>query len=151
MLEERIEQDLKSALLQGDKQRVETLRGLKSVILYAKVAAGTRNQPMDDEQVTVLLAKEAKKRQESVDLYLKGGDQARADNELAEKAIIGEYLPEQLSEAEVKKIVDDVIADGGYGDMSAMGKVIGEVKQKTAGAADGAAVAKIVKESLSNK
>ncbi|HET8709127.1 MAG TPA: GatB/YqeY domain-containing protein [Candidatus Saccharimonadales bacterium] len=147
-LEERIERDLKAALLQGDKPRVETLRGLKSAILYAKVAAGTREQAMPDEQVTALLAKEAKKRQESVDLYLKGDDQARADKELAEKAIIREYLPQQLDEAEIKRIVDAVIAVGDYQDMSAMGKVIAEVKQKTAGAADGATVARIVKESL---
>jgi uncharacterized protein YqeY len=150
-LEERIAQDLKAALLKGDKLRVETLRGLKSVLLYAKVAAGTRDQAMSDSEVISLLAKEAKKRQESVDLYLKGDDKDRADKELAEKAIISEYLPAQLDESAIQHIIDEVITAGGYSDMSAMGKVIGEVKQKTTGAADGAVVARLVKESLSNR
>lgn len=147
-LEQQIDQDLKAALIKGDKLRVETLRGLKSTVLYAKVAAGTRETAMTDEQILPLLAKEAKKRQESIDLYMQGGDDARADKERAEKAIIAEYLPQQLSEAELEKIVDDVIAQNGAEGMAAMGKIIGKVKQQTEGAADGAVIAKIVKQKL---
>ena len=113
MLEERLQQDLKAALLGGDKAKVTTLRGLKSTLLYAKVAAGKRDENLSDEEVIVLLSKEAKKRQESADLYIKGGSQERADSELAEKALIETYLPAQLSEAEVSKIVQSVIAETG--------------------------------------
>ena len=147
-LEQQIEQDLKSALLNREALKVETLRGLKSVILYVKVADGTRNIAMADEMVIALLAKEAKKRQESIDLYLKGGDTMRAEKEQAEKTIIETYLPKQLSESELSKVVDEVIARTGSDSLAAMGVVIGAVKKATNGAADGALIARLVKERL---
>lgn len=147
-LEQQIDQDLKSALLSGDKLKVETLRGLKSVVLYAKVAAGSRDLAMADEALQQLFAKEVKKRQESIDLYIRGGNQAMADKELAEKEIIEAYLPEQLSEDELKTFVETVVTELGASDMSAMGKVIAGVKDKAKGAADGAVIARLVKERL---
>ena len=149
MLEQRIEQDLKTALLAGDKVKVTTLRGLKSVLLYAKVAAGTRDESLSDEAVIALLSKEAKKRQESADLYKQGGSQERADAELTEKALIETYLPTQLDEAELRKIVEEVIAETHASGMADMGRVIGAVRAKTQGTADGAAIAQLVKERLS--
>jgi len=149
-LEQQIDQDLKKALLNGEKLKVETLRGLKSVFLYAKVAAGTRGTDFTDEQLMPMLAKEAKKRQESIELYLQAGDEARAEKEQTEKAIIEDYLPKQLSEEELVLIVNEVMAQMDAEGMSAMGKVIAEVKQQTQGAADGALIAKLVKERLSN-
>jgi uncharacterized protein YqeY len=150
-LEQQIEKDLKSALLNGDKLKVETLRGIKSAILYVKVADGTRNSVMDDNLLLPLLAKEAKKRQESIDLYKQAGDKARAEKEQREKNIIEGYLPQQLSEAELMAVVDAVIQRTGADNMAAMGKVIGDVKQETKGAADGALIAKLVKEKLANR
>src|SRR5581483_2528093 len=99
-----IEADLKQAMLAGDKTLVETLRGLKSAIQYAEVAAGTRGSD-DDQAVQAVLAKEAKKRQESADLYQQGGNNEKAQVELAEKAVIEKYLPEQMSEAAIAAIV----------------------------------------------
>jgi uncharacterized protein YqeY len=148
MLEQRIEQDLKAALLAGDARRVSTLRIIKSVLLNVKVANGTRGVALDDNEVLSLLAKEAKKRQESADLYVQGGDQARADAELSEKAIIEAYLPTQLSEAEVEAVVARVINETGASGQSAMGQVIGLVKQQTSGSADGSLIARITKEKL---
>jgi uncharacterized protein YqeY len=148
-IEQQIEQDLKAALLGGDKLKTETLRGLKSALLYAKVAAGSRDQAMPDDQVIGLLAKEAKKRQESIDLYIQGGNQAMADKESAEKAIIQTYLPEQLSEDKLKELIEATVTELGASDMSAMGKVIACVKEKAGGAADGAVIARLVKERLS--
>jgi uncharacterized protein YqeY len=147
-LEQQIDQDLKAALLSGDKLKVETIRGLKSVLLYAKVAGGSRDQAMDDAQVQQLFAKEAKKRQESIDLYTQGGNQAMADKESAEKSIIEAYLPEQLSEEKINELIEATVAELGAGDMSAMGKVIAGVKEKSQGAADGAVIARLVKERL---
>lgn len=148
MLKQQLEQDLKAALLGGDKDRVTTLRGLKSIILYEEVAKGAREDGLTDEAILVLFAKEAKKRQESADLYVQGDNQPKADAELAEKAIIEGYLPKQMDDDELSAIVEAVIA--GFGDITpqAMGQVIGQVKQKTEGRADGARIAKAVKERL---
>jgi len=149
MLKTRIDQDLKSALLAGDKVLATTLRGLKSVILYAEVAKGSREEGLSDEEIIGLLSKEAKKRQESADLYVRGGREEKASAELAEKKVIESYLPSQLSDDELDTLVKDTIAQLGASDPSVMGQVIGAVKQKTAGRADGGRVAQIVKQNLS--
>ena len=146
MIETQLEQDIKTAMLAGDKERVLTLRTLKSVLLSAKVAGGTRDDVLPDTEVIALLSKEAKKRQESADLYKQGGNNVKAEAELSEKAIIETYLPAQLSEAEISVIIDEVLA--AMGDKAALGPVIGHVKAKTNGAADGALIAKLVKEKL---
>jgi uncharacterized protein YqeY len=96
-MQDQIDKDLKTALLAGDKAKVETLRGLKNALQYEAVAIGSKDRSLTDEQIQKVLAREAKKRQEAADLYKQGGNQPRADAELAEKAIIDGYLPEQLS------------------------------------------------------
>ncbi len=148
MLEQKLEQDIKTALLAGDRNRATTLRGLKATLLNVKVATGKRENGLSDEEVIPVLAKEAKKRQESADLYLQGGDQARADAELAEKAIIEAYLPEQLSEAEIGLLIDKAIKETGAKDLQAIGQVIGQVKQQAGAKADGSIIARLVKEKL---
>src|ERR671929_50955 len=97
-LKERIDQDLKQAMLAGDKTLVTTLRGLKSAILYAEVAKGSRDKGLSDEEVVEILTKEAKKRQESADMYSQGGSAEKAEAELTEKTVIEKYLPAQLSD-----------------------------------------------------
>jgi len=148
MLKQQIEQDLKTALLAGDKARATTLRGLKSVILYAEVAKGAREIGLSDDEVIALLAKEAKKRQESADLYEKGDSPDRQKAELEEKAVIEAYLPKQMSEDEIKAIIEEVAAEFTEVSPRAMGQVIGVVKQKAGAAADGAVIARLVKERL---
>lgn len=148
MLEQRLEQEIKAALLAGDSVKATTLRGLKATLLNVKVAEGTRDQAMADDQVITIFSKEAKKRQESADLYVQGGNQPMADAELAEKALIETYLPAQLDEATIAAVVDQTIAELGVSGMQAMGQVIGAVKAKTAGAADGGIIARLVKERL---
>jgi hypothetical protein len=149
MIRQKLDDDVKAALIAGDKLRVETLRGLKTVVLYADVATKTRDSGgIDDEAILALFAKEAKKRQESADLYVKGGSQERADKELAEKTIIESYLPAQLSDAELIKLVDDAIAVTGASEAKDMGKVIGMVKSKAGNTADGSAIARAVAERL---
>ncbi|HSW85139.1 MAG TPA: GatB/YqeY domain-containing protein [Candidatus Saccharimonadales bacterium] len=148
MLEQTIEQDLKAALLSGDSLKSETLRGLKATLLNVKIADGKRESGLSDEEIFVHLGKQSKQRQESADLYQQGGDQARADKELSEKAIIDEYLPEQISEDELSKLIDQAIIDTGVHEISAMGNVIGQVKQQAGASADGAIIARMVKEKL---
>lgn len=146
MIETQLEQDIKSAMLAGDKVRVMTLRTVKSVLLSTKVANGTRDSLLPDAEVIAIFSKEAKKRQESADLYKQGGNDIKAADELAEKAVIETYLPAQLSEAAISEVIDQVISN--MGDAAAMGPVIGQVKSKTNGAADGALIARLVKEKL---
>ncbi|MEO6761452.1 MAG: GatB/YqeY domain-containing protein [Candidatus Saccharimonadales bacterium] len=148
MISQQLNADFKSALLAGDKLRVSVVRSLKSAILYAELDKGKRQEGLADSDILMLFAKEAKKRQESADLYIQGGDKARADKELAEKVIIEIYLPTQLSETELVSIVDEVIKSEAATGMQAMGKVISAVKAKAGPAADGSLIAKLVKERL---
>ena len=150
MIKSQLEQDLKQALLARDSNRATVLRGLKSVILYAEVAAGSRETGLPETEVVSLLQKEAKKRQESADLYVQGGDQARADQELSEKKIIEGYLPAQLSEEEITDLVDKAIAETGATEQKQMGAVIAKVKEASQGAADGATVARVTRQRLEN-
>ncbi len=146
-IKRQIEADLKQAMLAGDKTLVTTLRGLKSAIQYAEVAAGTRGED-DDEAVQAVLSREAKKRQESAELYKQGGNSEQAEAELVEKQVIEKYLPEQMDEADVAKVVSEVIAELGATSIQQMGQVIGQVRQRTNGKADGGVIAKLVKEKL---
>src|SRR5688572_16183161 len=111
MLEDRIEQDLKTALLAGNKNKALVLRGLKATLLNVKVASGKRDSGLTDEEVLPHLSKQSKQRQESADMYAKAGEQDRADAELSEKAIIDAYLPEQMDEAAIAKLIDGVISE----------------------------------------
>lgn len=147
-VKEQIDQDLKRAMLAGDKTLVTTLRGLKSVILNVEVAEGLRESGLPDDRVIDLLVKEAKKRQESADLYRQGGSEEKESAELQEKAVIEKYLPAQLSEDEIAVIVDQIVQELGASGMQMMGQVIAAVKQKTGASADGAVIARIVKEKL---
>lgn len=148
MLKQRIDQDVKKALLEGNKVLATTLRGLKSAILYAEVAKGAREQGLSDEEIIQLFAKEAKKRQESADLYKQGGNMEKAEAELTEKTVIEGYLPQQLSDEDLESIIDGAIKTVGASGPQAMGQVIAAVKQQVGAQADGARIAKMVKERL---
>lgn len=148
-IKQKIDQDLKVAMLAGDKFKVSALRGLKSSILYAEVAAGNREEGLPEPEIVNVLGKEAKKRQESADLYSQGGNQEKAEAELKEKNIIEQYLPEQISDEDLELLVDDVINTLGAPTIQQMGQVISGVKAKAGATADGARIAQLVKEKLS--
>ena len=147
-VKQQIDQDLKQAMLAGDKQLVMTLRGIKSAILYVEVAKGSREQGLSDAEVSELLTKEAKKRQDSIDMYKQGGRPEKAADEQAEKHVIEQYLPQQMSDEELKHVVQTVIEETGASSAQAMGQVIGAVKSKVNGQADGGRIAAMVKETL---
>jgi uncharacterized protein len=147
-VQEQIEQDLKAAMLSGDKATAETLRGLKSAILNEAISAGAQDSGLNDQQLQKVLLREAKKRTEAAQFYQTGGSQERAEKELSEKTLIDKYLPEQLSEDKVKKIVDQELAKLDSPGMKDLGMLIGAVKKATQGRAEGATIAKLVKESL---
>ena len=146
MLEQQIEADIKAALLGGDKVRALTLRMVKSALLNVKVNTGKRDVGLNDDEVITILAKESKKRQESADFYVQGRAQDRADKELAEKVIIDSYLPEQLDESEVVALIESTLAE--LGASANMGQAIAAVRARAGANADGALIAKLVKEKL---
>ncbi|PLS81974.1 GatB/YqeY [Candidatus Saccharibacteria bacterium] len=148
-LKAQIEADLKAALLGGDRFKTEVLRGLKSAIQYQEVAEKKREEGLSDTGIEQLFAKEAKKRDESAELFERGGNQEAANKERAEKELILQYLPKQLDEAEVRVVVEEAVAQTGATSMQDMGKVIGVVKSKVGNSADGALIARIVKETIS--
>lgn len=145
-LKSQIEQDLKTAMLAGDKVLTNTLKGIKSAVLYEEVAQNKRDEGLSDTEVTAVLSKEAKKRQESADLYKQGGNNERAQAELSEKSVIEKYLPAPLSDEELEKLVDQAISEYGQN----MGQIIGWVKSHSDGRADGQRIANVVKARLNN-
>jgi uncharacterized protein YqeY len=148
-LKQRITDDIKAALLGGDRFVGETLKNLKAAILNEEVAQNKRGEGLDDTTIEQIIAREVKKRTESVKLYEQGGRADLAENEQKEIDVIKAYLPEQLGEDEVRAIVEAAVQQLGANGMSDMGKVIGVVKAKVGNTADGAIVAKLVKEALS--
>ncbi len=147
-LKARITDEMKAALLGGNRFRGDVLRNVKAAILNEEVSLGKRDEGLNDAEVEKVLAREVKKRVESAELYRSNGRAELAEPEEQEAEILREFLPEQLSEAEVMAIVEDVVASMNDVSMQKMGQVIGVVKQKVGNAADGALVAKIVKEKL---
>lgn len=144
-LKQQLDADLKQAMLTGDKTLTTTLRGLKSAILYAEVAAGAREAGLDEKSIVELLTRESKKRQESADLYLRGGNKERAEAELVEKTVIAKYLPVQLSDEALGQAIDEVLAGMDLSEPNNMGKAIGMVKQSVGASADGARIASLIK------
>lgn len=149
-LKQRIENDLKAALLGGDRFVVDTLRGLKAAILNEEVAQNKRDAGLDDATIEQIIAKEVKKRNESAALYDQNMRQDSAADERREAEILSVYLPKQLSEAELKTVVDAKVAELGATDAKMMGQVIGAVKADVGNTADGGMIAKLVKQTLSN-
>lgn len=149
MIKDKVATDLKAAMLSGDKRLVEVLRGIKSSILNAEIAGGSRDAGLSEDEVIKVLQKESKRRTDAIELYTKAGETERADNESYEKQVIDGYLPEQMSEADLNELIESAIAELGVEpNMQAMGKVIGSVKAKAGGAADGVLIAKLVQQKL---
>ena len=147
-LAETIQNDLKAALLGGDRFRGEVLRNLKAAILSEEVAQNRRAEGLTDAEIEKIIAREVKKRAESIKLYEQNGRPELAENEKLESSILEEYLPQQLSESEVVEVVERTIDEMGATGMQSMGLVIKAVKEKVGNTADGAIVARLVKEQL---
>jgi uncharacterized protein YqeY len=150
-MDNQINQDLKAAMLSGDKRRVEVLKGIKNAMLYEAVSLNIKETGLNSEQAQTVLARESKKRAEAAEIYKKAGVAERAEAEIAEKAIIDIYLPKQLGETEILVAVKEEIKNLGALSLADMGRVIGAVKSHLGAAADGAVVAKLVKKELEQK
>ena len=147
-LKAQLENDIKAALLGGDRFRGEVLRNLKAAVLNEEVAQNKRDTGLDDAAILQIISKEVKKRADSASQYEAAGRPELVEQENAEAAVLTEYLPAQLSEDEIAVVVNAVIAELGVSGPQAMGQVMGAVKAKLGTSADGAVVARLVKAAL---
>ena len=144
---DQISEDIKAAMKARDKVRLETLRNIKKVFIEAKTAPGAHDE-LDDAAALKIIQKLAKQGRETARTYTDNSRQDLADEELAQVAVMEEYLPKQLSPDEIEKAVRDIIAQTGATSMKEMGKVMGEAGKLLAGKADGKAISTIVKQLL---
>jgi uncharacterized protein len=150
-IRERIVADLTAAMKAKDAERLGVVRMLKSRIMEAEVEQRGRKGPeyvLDDPECLAVIATYAKQRRDSIEAYRKGGKEDLAAKEEAELAIIQQYLPAQMSEDEVRRIVAAAIAESGATSSKEMGAVMKLVMPKLKGGADGAVVNRIVRELL---
>lgn len=150
-LKERISVDTKQALKSGDKQRVSVLRMVTSKILEKEVELRTkkgRDYKLDDDETIEVITSYAKQRRQSIDSYRDAGRQDLAGNEEKELLLLQEYLPKQLSEAEIEGFVDEAIAETGATSIKDLGSVMRALMPKVKGAADGKVVNQIVRTKL---
>ncbi|HTK39816.1 MAG TPA: GatB/YqeY domain-containing protein [Patescibacteria group bacterium] len=140
--------DMKAALLGGNRFEGEVLRGLKAAILNEEVATNKRDEGLADAEIEKVIAREIKKRRESAKLYRDNGRDDLAEPEEQEAAVLEKYLPEQMGEDEIRTLVQNAIKTLGASGPQAMGQVIGAVKAQAGNSADGATIAAIVKQEL---
>jgi len=144
---DQVSSDIRTAMKARDKVRLEALRNVKKFFLEAKTAPGSNNE-LSDEAALKILQKLAKQGEESAATYIQVNRQELADEELAQVAVIKEYLPRPLSEEEIEVQIKEVIAQTGATDMKAMGQVMGQATKLMAGKADGKVISAIVRKLL---
>ena len=142
-----ISDDIKKAMLARDAQRLDALRGIKKEFLEAKTAKGS-DGTLTDERATQILAKMIKQRKESAAIYKEQNRPELAETELAQAAIIEEYMPKQLSDEELEVALKEIIQRVGATSPKEMGKVRGVASKELAGKAEGRAISAKVKELL---
>lgn len=146
MLKEKLLEDMKVSMRDKKVIRKNVIQMVRAAILQVEK---DKQIELNDEQITEIIAKESKKRKDSLADYEKSGRQDLIDQINEEIAILAEYLPQPLSTEEIEKIVEEVIAETGASTMKDMGKVMKEAKAKIGPAADGKTINEIVKQKLS--
>jgi hypothetical protein len=142
-----VSDDIKKAMLAREKVRLEALRGIKKEFLEAKTAKGA-NGELTDETAIKIMTKMVKQRKESARIYTDNNRPELAENELAEAAVIEEYLPKQLTDEELTAELRAIVEEVGASSPSEMGKVMGVATKRLAGKAEGRAISAKVKELL---
>jgi hypothetical protein len=145
-LEEKINADIKTAMLAKDQGKLEAVRGIKSALLLLK----SSGKPVTPEEEIKAMQKMVKQRKESADIYQQQGRKDLADVELLQISVIEQYLPKQMSEDEIKTIVQQIITQVGAKTPADMGKVMGVATKQLAGKADGKIISELVKKLLTN-
>jgi hypothetical protein len=148
-LEKLINDDIKATMLARDSKKLEALRAIKAALLLEKTKEGTTGEIPGTIELK-LLQKLVKQRKESAEIYKTANRDDLAENELFEASIIEKYLPQQLSEEDVRKIILKIIAETGATSMKDMGKIMGLANKELSGQADNKLISTIVKELLSS-
>lgn len=147
-LAESINNDIKAAMLAKDAKKLEALRAIKAALLLAKTGKDMSSGEIPEDVEMALLQKLVKQRKESAEIYRSQDRPDLAETEEFQASIIEKYLPEQMSEEEIKTIVEDIIDDTGATSIKDMGRVMGMATKKLAGKADNKMIAGIVKQLL---
>jgi len=147
-LSTQIMEEIKTAMRAKDTVALEALRSIKSELLLAQTATGSKEEITEDEEIK-LLQRLVKTRKESAKIYTEQNRPDLAEPELAQVAVIEKFLPAQLSEAEVEAVVAKIIAETGASGISSMGKVMGLASAQLGGTAEGKTISAIVKRLLS--
>ncbi len=142
----KLQEEMKAAMKSGDKDRLSTIRMLISEIKKIQIDS---KKDLSDDEIIQILQKYIKQRKEAYAQYEQAGRKDLADKELKEIEIVKEFLPPELSEEELQKIVEDTIREIGASSIKDMGKVVKAVMEKVKGRAEGSVVSKIVKDKLS--
>ena len=148
MISDTITPKVGEAMKAKDEIRLSTLRLLSSALNYEFIA---KQHVLTEEEELAVVRREVKKRKDAIEAYEKAGAKERAEKEKKEMAVLEEYLPAQMSDSELIKIVDEAISVSGATSMADMGKVMGAVVPKVAGRAEGARISKLVSEKLQPK
>jgi uncharacterized protein YqeY len=149
-LKEKLLEDLKTAMKAKDSDKTRVLRSIKAKILEKEISERKDGEStLSDEQIVEVLMKAAKQRKESIDQFKDGGRDDLVEKEEMELALIENYLPEMMSEDDVRKAVKDQIEQTNASTMADMGKVMGALMGKLKGKAEGSLISRIVKEELS--
>ena len=138
--------DMKSAMLNKEQVKLETLRSLKAAVKNFEI---DKKKEAEDADVLDILQKEVKKRRDAIEQFKQGGRDDLVNHEQAQIDVLSVYLPEQMSEEELRKIVEEVIAETGASSKADIGKVMGQLMPKIKGKADGGMASRIVNEKLS--
>lgn len=146
-LQDKVMAEMKAAMKNKDAAALEALRAVKSELLLAKTNADTKDG-LSEEQEIKLLQKLVKQRKESAAVFTEQGREDLAGPELAQAEIIEKFLPEQMSEEEIEKVISAIIEKTGADSMKDMGKVMGMASKELAGKADGKTISTIVKNKL---
>lgn len=150
MLEEKILADYKQAMKNRDSLRSSVLSFLRSSL--KNLAIDKRKDMLSDEEVILVIKKQIKQREDSIEQFKRGGRTDLSEKETKEKEILESYLPEQLGEEKIRAIVDEIVVSlGGTASMVDMGKVMKEVMAKVGASSDGKTVSSIVKDRLQKK
>ncbi|HUQ85138.1 MAG TPA: GatB/YqeY domain-containing protein [Candidatus Limnocylindrales bacterium] len=148
MTKEQLQGELKKAMLARDVVKTSSLRMLISAIGYYEIQKGGAGYTATDEDILAVVQKEAKKIKDSIEQFTNAGRNELVEKEKGELAILQTYLPEEMGEEEIRKLVTEAISSTGASTPADMGKVMGALMPSTKGKADGSLVSKIVKEEL---
>lgn len=148
MLKQQLKDELKQAMLAKDTMKLSVLRMLISALGYYEIQKGGAGYEATDEDVLSVIQREVKQHKDSIEQFRNGNREDLVEKETKELALLQKYMPEQMSEEEIKKLVSESVAQTGASSPQDMGKVMAALMPKVKGKADGGLVSKIVREQL---